>query len=306
MAQLIGTTGEKEGTRTGSREISREALTATRKSWMKTVYVVADFGETEDDVMVASGVPLLGTVNSNAFLKKKHPREIKQVIFQGSEMVLWELDLHYDSHIDVSDFEDILQGSKRNLDWSWSRETIDEVVQRDPITGEPIINSVGEPLLITAPTPIPVLTVSKVEDTFDPRQILKYSGRTNSQPFIGAPRGVVLNDGIEDEPLEEHGIMRRKITYVFKFNLKIDPDDGEMKGWRAILLNHGTYYYEEAALEVGEKVPVIFRDINKNPITGNLREDGTALPPGEPHVYKEFNRLAEADFNELNVNPYAT
>lgn len=278
---------EKDESIQGEREWVKDSLTGTKKTFSITYLVKTDGpSENEEDVLNAIGSPPLGILMRRAYLKKKTAKEI------SASAGLWELECHFDSHVDPA---------RPEVKWSWSAESIEEVITHDQITREPVVTTAGEPLIITTPIAIPILTVSRIQANFDPGTILNYLNKVNESPFWGAPVKCCLMADIKDDPEEINGITVRRVTYQIKFNLKIDADSGQQKGWVAQPLNHGTYY-----LENPNSGPIkIFVDKHKNPRSGNLNEDGTFRDVNLPPIFLEFNKHKMIDFNNLSLGPFS-
>lgn len=295
MASVIGSSGIKNKVTTGERSISSDPMIGTRKTFQITYYVqAADVDEDTDDILAATGLPDLLALSSSAYLIRKACRET------DAAALLWEVDCFYDSHISAGSGA----GGSRpwNVKWSWGAETIEVVLTRDPITGKPIVNSVKEPILLTTPVSIPVLTVEKIEDSFDPDTILNFNNRVNSSTFYGAPAKCAWLSSIQDNPAEQSGVAKRRVIYVVKFNLTWDYDASAFLGWQVQPLNVGTKYLANASTPLSKATP--FEDASGNPTTGNLKEDGTKVPDNQDPEFLRFNRFLTANFNLLQLGPF--
>jgi len=303
--------GEREASRQGSRELYRDSLIGTRKRWVTIQLVKPSTGEdpenlTEEDAMAATGVPALRSIEGSAILRRKYAAEVDSI--NG----IWEVSLEYDSHgheqAEPPTGED-------NVEYWWDAEEIEEVLEFDPVSGLPIVNSVGEPLPITSPILISVLNIDRIENSFDPDVNLIFGNHTNSATFWGAPAGTALMTPIRARPERMGGVKKWRVSYVIKFNFRKypDPDSGEYVfiGWGMRLLNHGTKY-KVATLTLtpdDRLIPGVgeflnFTDMYKNPTTGNLATDGTALDSDDPAVYLNFNRFPRINLNALNLGPW--
>lgn len=305
MARSLGL---KDSSITGNRSLDRDALIGTRKRFTDVYWVQADNkGENEDDIMVAAGIPPLRSLSNGAFLISKTPREV------SASALVWELACQYDSRVDVASLSGEF-GARRDVDWTWGAEKTEKVLQQDAIDKRPIVNGVGEPLIITAPIAIPVLTITRIQDNFQPSIIIDFLNHTNSSTFWGAPKGTALMADIRDEPVDIDGTMKRRVSYVIKFDLSLDPETGEYLGWSVSLLNHGTKYWNPTSATGLGLVDdySVFLDLNKNPTTGNLTSEGgnlaipfhKKLPLGNDPEYLKYNRFPEANFNSLQLGPF--
>lgn len=198
----------------------------------------------------------------------------------------------------------------------WSSDTEEDVLERDAITGMPIVTSAGEPINVTHPVTNPVLEIKGYFNApFDPDVILLYNNKVNSDDFYGAPEGTAFMSSITAD--DEEVINERRVvpaTFTIKFKLREDPDNpGSLMRdtWHLKLLNQGQFYLDY----VQEEQTVTRRrlralDENGHPIMVNLRLDGSALPltneghPVADATYLDFNRFTKIDFNNLNLGPY--
>lgn len=280
--------GYKNKSTTGTREVAKDALYPTRKTFRDVVYVKADsINDTEDDIMATSGVPLLGSFTNGAWLRRKTPKEV------DSAALLWEVTLEYDSEYSPED-------RGRTVDWYWGAENLEITLTKDVITGLPIVNSANEPIIITTNIPIPVLTVRRLETSFDPNTILLYMNRTNSVPFYGAPQDTALLADIRDEPAEYDGQLVRQVTYVIKFNLLWDEENQNYLGWTSNPLNIGTRYFETANDD--STVKIYFKDGVQTTTFLNL--DGTARDESLSPIYLQFYKHLRTNLNSLNLGPF--
>lgn len=253
----------------------------------------------EDDILATPGLPTLGDVLRGATCKRQSVDE------DDTHALLWNVRCDFDSRIEEGKTEN---PEDRPPKWSWTFETIDEVLEFDAIDGEakPVQNSALEPLFITAPVAIPVLTVEKIQIAFDADTILNFANRTNSEEFWGAPSGCALMAGITDVEEIINGDEYRKVTYTIKFRFKYD-DSGDVRedSWNSEPLDHGTRYFNGVAgLPNVDFNWTAFVDEQGNPTTGNLNGMGNQLFILDDPVYLSFNRFPKADFNSLALGPF--
>jgi hypothetical protein len=138
----------------------------------------------------------------------------------------------------------------------------------------------GQPIVVTSPQPIPILTIERYEPNFDASVILNYVNRINSTPFWSAPPWTALMAGISDEQAILNGIKVRRVSYTIKF--KIDEF-----GWRLVLLNEGgkcrklvSSEPKNAQSEWSRAAVHTIKDMDGNPTTGVLDWYGYQLGAG--------------------------
>lgn len=303
MQVILGSGGGvQENSIQGARTIERESITGTRKTFSLVYIVKPSNGESacnmdEEDAMAANGVPSLRSIINNAYCISKSAVEVDSL--NG----IWEVTCNFDSKIADAT---TLDASDNPVKWSWSVEEIEKVITRDAVDGEAIANSVGEPLILTRPVSIPVLTITKLKTSFDPDEIMDYCNHVNSTAFWGAPVDCARLASISDEESDYNGGGYRKVTYTIKFDLEIDYD-GLQLGWSAQLLNHGTFYWQEDGANPGNpivpRVPIPFK-ARGDQVTGNLTLTGLALSSALPAVYRVFKRYPRAELNDLDLGPF--
>ena len=311
----IQSAGHEESTREGTIYLDEDTEFGVHSEAVYSLLVGPSPGENpcdldENDAISAVGVPSLGDSLSwdqnGCFVTRLAAKEISSV--SGLYRVTVTFDTQPNSE---SAF----------FTYHWDTEHIEKLIEVDPVTGSPITNSVGEPLKLTAPRSIPVLTVDKVVSSPVQNLILNYVDRVNSTPFWGFPPYTVLLSGIRDQPINIRGFPRRKVTYMFKIDLTRAADNVTILGWRVELLNHATKYrnvgqspYTIATQAgralgpgVGEYVP--FSLLQKQTATGNIDMTGAPLPPYDPNnpashvVWIRFNRFPIIDFTPLGIVP---
>lgn len=303
--------GEMAGQRTGSKRIEkRNALWVTATQFKKSFYVLAAPTETEADIIATIGVPQVGTLHLGAVCRGHDVRELESVMnpYTGEPGALCEVIGEFDNDIDPGDVEDQedTPPENRRAKVNWTSHFEDEVLEKDTVTGKPIATSAGERILITSPTPICVLEVSRYETwPFNPLTLLLYGGRVNDDDFYGAPTGTAWMQPIDAPEEDLEGQRYVHATYRVFFKMKFDPDNPTEflpDTWKAKLLNQGQQYIDESTSPRKIKRAT---DDEGNPIKVNLDEDGHRLGPDDDPTYSEFNRLYKKDLNDLNLGPYA-
>jgi len=298
--------GKKDGSHSAGYRIEKQdKIEIVMKSWSDVWYVLADTVDQDDDlILMASGLPTLYDISNGAYCKNKKAKAVTRVRHPvtGAATELWEVAIDFDNDIDP-DQGDEDDPTNKPATIRWHGETEDELLEKDPITGEAIETDAGEPILMTSPFVMPVLEIKRYESyPFNPNTMLNYSHRINSTAFWGAAEGTALMLPMEVDQETIEGVIYAVVTYRIKFKIK----EGQDEPWKAHLLHHGFKYRPEA----GGK-PEIFKDKHGNPATVNLKteadnpgEGGTLLPDGDPAEYKEFNRFTKANFNTLSLGPF--
>jgi hypothetical protein len=211
----------------------------------------------------------------------------------------WYIDLSYTPLTDQDIQSNQTSPDLRLPEWSWDFESIERVCSKDT-DGLEIVNSVGEPIILSSPWVIPVLNIERYELTFDPSVIVAYVNHRNTSSFWGAQAGQALMGGIRDRRDTQEvwqGFYFRKVSYCIKFAVPFVAD--AMEGWTDLVLNRANYYVDSNTFDL-----VHFRDARGNLIQGNIDTSGLPLPTGQAPMVLRFNTKAEAEFNALNLGPY--
>lgn len=253
-------------------------------------------GEREAAVIAGCGVSLgdLWASGSEADSKARCTRIDARELSDFGTYGYWVAECLFSSKGSPESEDDTKPPEQRTPEWRWSFEQEEVVIPKDVITDVPLTNSVGEPLILTAPVPIPVLNIRRYNVDFDPQTILDYGGRVNSVAFWGADPKAALMAGITDEPVDVDGRTLRLNNYTIKFGMALPTED-----WTVDLLDHGTKFFEIGAVSTLTD----FATKQGNPTTGNLNGLGFALPAGAPLVYLNRNRFRQANFNDLKLGP---
>jgi hypothetical protein len=222
MSYIIG---EKYSSISGdeSYDIVKRLITRT---YTIIYFIQCSATEGSSTIYDTPGLPQIGDQPIVNGVVQRSARCIKRALSElDTSNNIWSVECSFDSNYSPDDDTYPI--------WSWSFETQDVVIQYTPNYNLPICNTVAQPLVVTSPQPLPILTIERYEYNFDPTIILSYVSRVNSMPFWGAPPWSVLCTGINDEQALMNGVKLRKVQYVFKF--KIDE-----WGWRLLLLNEGS------------------------------------------------------------------
>lgn len=273
----------------------RNDITIVRKTGRQTFIVMGDtLADTEADAVTTAGIPPLYYPGAGMYVVAHRAREVSTVKnpITGQDAILFEVDVDYDSQVLPDDNQPPTAKPPRVR---WTSETTDELLERDAITGKPVVTANNEPILITHPVTIPVLEITRYEQyPFDPDTILAYGFRTNSAVFWGAPPSTALMMPMDaDEELIDN-TRYAVVTYRIKFHPTDVPNP-----WNARPLHYGTLY---RATPGG---PILqHRETGGYPTPTNLKMDGTKLGDNDPPVFLDFARHRTANFNALSLGPF--
>lgn len=193
---------------------------------------------------------------------------------------------------------------------SWKSRIEEKVITKD-LDGQVIETRAHEPIILTSPKVIPILTVKKIEAwPYPPNRIFDYTGATNLTKFYGAPEGTVLVTSITADETVINGKLYTDVTYEIEFDIEIISDYRDIEpgyGMGAIkrntriqsVLNNGTQYIPDFGLK-----PVRFIDTNGVPQRVNLDNLGFLLPSTSDPYYLKFKTIKPMELNDLNLGPY--
>lgn len=312
----------------------------------EVIYTVR--GDTQNDdpnvIALTESIPRVGD-NLNGMICKKVMAEEQDTFayFQGTRYGLWEVKVQFDSdqklQADRTDEDgNILPPQDWTPDWSWDYEEITEVAEQDwalDPDSQPIINALGDQIIIEVPRVIPVLTIRRYEVSFDPNIQYTYGNHVNKTSFWGAPPGAALmmppRDSIADRPNPFTGNALRMVEYTIKFsNRQANPYSWRRNpagsygyeavtgliGWASNPLAKSTHYYEPLSPGGGldpdyAKGTFPFLDSRSGqPTEGLIYYTGVKLiQPGidltalQPHYYV-FQPYQSAELNDLMLGPF--
>lgn len=206
--------------------------------------------------------------------------------------LLYYLDLSYSTAFD----EGGISGGQvapdmRPTKSSWDFEQYTAIMRKD-VDGNPVVNSVGEPIELTTEYALPILNIERSQAYFDPDAILGYVNHRNFGTFWGASPGCVVCTGIRDREGETfQGFTYRQVSYSFKFYVPFIA--GVLQGATELLLNCGHKYRTSANSATVDSRTLV-----------NLAVNGTKLAVGATPVYGSFQKYPLAHFDDLGVNIY--
>lgn len=301
--------GEKDGANSGELAlVTKNNLPTSKLTFQRVYQVIADdANQSEALILSTTGIPALYQKVSYAYCVKKSGQEVATVKHPvtGILSILWEVTCDFDSNLDAEEAEKTPTEKKPKI--RWYGQSIEEVLEKDVITGKPITTVPGEQILITYPVAIAILEVKRFENyPFSPDTIFEYQNTTNSEPFYGAPIGTALMLPIEAEETIIDGERYIASTYRIQFKLKKNSSGAYIQDtWLAEPLHQGTKYFPHLVIGSGDQPPAqVAADAYGNPTTVNLSETGLKLPPGFPPVFLKFNKHRKVDFNLLSLGPY--
>ncbi len=193
---------------------------------------------------------------------------------------------------------------------SWSTQSRTEPFDRDVRSGDPIVNTVGDPFDPPLPRPVAVdvLTMVRNEEEYDAIAMRQFKNHTNSSSFWGAGEDQAYCADITAEKIQEGQVTFWRVRYEFWF-IAEDADSEAPLEWNARVLNQGLRYWTGIFLNVKgiqtkEIQPVT--DPHGNPASQPVRlaADGSQLAPnGEPTgaIFLTFDRYRQADLDLLGL-----
>jgi len=199
--------------------------------------------------------------------------------------------------------------------YRWTHGTAQEAIDLD-IYDNPIVNSAGEGFRNPYITDVPLyfLTVKRFEVGFNPRTMLRYGKRVNSDVFFGVQPGQAYCHHVM--PTTEYDLTSPVIEVEYHFEFREDYFEARMKdqgfnelipaqgnepgGLRPILLPDGTPVTTDSPLNgfgrPFDRSRVFDRGNANNPLV-----DGAALEILERAVYLKYVVKHSARFAELNL-----
>lgn len=300
------------GQRSGSKELDQKSI---RKTLQEKYLVLGDnLNQTQNEILATAGLPPLGSVVTttngvSVFVKSASVNEVDTVTYGGTLRGLWEVEYDYSSDFSSqSDQDKSQETTPENIvpTWSWSTDHDQVILTRDAKTKSPIVNPVDEPILVEVQKPMPVLTITRIQTTFDPLTIFKFCGKVNKTNFWTSLPGTVLCDDISDEEHDVAGLRRRKVTYKFKFKLEFltagNFNTFLQDTWILQQINIANSYYKTANTPASRTA----FQIEGKPYQGFVNADGTKFTPAnltDPHPATDIYLYEEAEFNDLKLGP---
>lgn len=282
--------------------------------------------QTEVDIEATPGLPPLLSPIAGCLVRGYRSKEETEVIKHpatGVPCSLWKTEVFLDNDLDplnVNNDPDTPPESRRPK-VAWGYETEEEVMVKDPITGDPIQTFAGEPIILTQPVTIATLTIKRFEPyPFNPVKIYEFGNHTNANPFWGAPSGSAYMMPMTTQEAEMswgtgdniQTALFDEVTYTIKFRMKRVEGGGDFvqNTWMYEPLHQG-YYYIPDDVDPGPLTYAERRLRSKlylDPESGspkmvNLQLNGRILKTGDP-VYLFFNRVPQADFDILGLGPF--
>lgn len=301
MATLLG---RKKGYPVANYEWDGRRLIRTYDD----MYLVQAASENEGPttIILSLGIPIGDPFFDDAFAYAKRVGPVKRSV---ENRLFWEVPVFYTSQFPQPDIDDLpKRPDERRLRRRWSFETLQVAMTKDPITGDPFVNSVNEPFEVTEDITIPVLTVERYEEGFAAQTILDYVNHVNASAFYGAPAKTALMAGIsaeEDAAEVFEGVLFDRVQYTIKFKL---PVTEENKGWLLRIIDMGTQHKDDATDKLIPYLGDPDRTTGKaEKITGPLDGNGYRLPEGSDlYVLPDgtgFNKHETAEFDTLLIGP---
>ncbi len=317
--QLIGT---RDGSRQAQYSLTQKNGIFTQTKTFEDVLLILsdDLDQDEDDVKAFEDVPEMGELRKGASVRKVVPREITTVIHPvtGVKAILWEVDVQYDSSIEPPEGGGGEPGNVEPKDMRplrrWTSRHEKTLLERDAITGEPVITQADEKIVYETNTTFQVLQITRYEDApFDPLIKYNFENFTNQSEFYGAPSGCALMKEIDSEEVVIDGRLYCQVTYIIEFSIYYMEWEGGTElledGYKVRLLHQGYMYRADAS---PNSRPVLNIGPSGQPERVNLKTGegetrsaqildggGGKLGASDEPNYLEFNEYAKRDFSVL-------
>lgn len=276
----------------------------------RTFLVIADDAdETEDDILANANVPALGNTSTLGYpVKSRSAKERDYVLhpISGVKTILWEVEVSCDSSLSFA-FPPGGGVLPENFPpkYKWTQKEREVDFYYDVITGEPLLNTVNEPIFASRKILYPVLTITRYESYYQDLSAKQaaYGNTVNSVAFGSFNAGECLMNPIvaEEETFEIDDEGLTTVTYL-KVTYEIDclVNDyysGVNNPWKRRFLNQG-YYYRPAP-----GAPPVLNVVDGNKTIVNLALNGTILPDDQDPIWLPFNEFKTANWTALNLDP---
>lgn len=310
--------------------VTKGGLTSFHKEIKQCHYVLGDTqADTEDTIALTSGVPQLGDVLRNTRCQKVTPKEVNTVRHPTTGVLcgLWKVECEYDNNLDAEQGDNNTGNQGGNDPTNnrpkkrWFTEKTTEILEFDRATGKNIQTTAGEPIHVENDEPQANLEIWRYErHPFDPDKIYRYTDKTNSQVFYGAPAGCALLDDISTDEEVIESVLYDKVTYTFRFRFKFarlfdQPGNPEVllpDSHNIDVPNLGYLYKPRKRSSSGSLIlgPAgvegvaarTFVDANGQPKKVLLDADGALLPEGEEPLRIEVTKKYQTDFRPLDLD----
>jgi len=268
------------------------------RSYTRTFRVYTDSQRTEQfEVLTAEGLPLLGTpyVIAPGILDLRCIVRRRRCSVDQNDPRLWLVRVEYATKAaDPSDPAEQPDNPEdpilRPPEVSWTHEPYQRVVERD-IEGNPLVNSAGQPFdpLPTADDNRLTLVISRFEQVYDKREMLKFVDAVNDDPFQGFDPGQAKIKGIPAVQHFENNQQLWKVTYTIQF---------KEEGWNLFILDQGRYQAINdnadpdgapltSASNRGKITPIVDAETGE-PISDPVLLDGNGFPLQGPDAQPVF------------------
>lgn len=283
-----------------TRKLVQEGLLWKVKRTLKIDYIViaGTMNEPSEMIALAPGVPRLGAVYPDPagwfIVKAVDPQQSKAVTVDGKQTMEWIVSVEMDSEIEAVDPVELPP------EVSWGSETQEVVCKKDVINNTEVKTALGDPLKLTRPVTIPVLTVSRYYHAvnFSPEIIYSYTNTLNKETFWGAPPKHVLLKNIQGKYSRiELPDGTKQIFFHATFTFKFRREKDSKEPWTAEILHFGKQYKDENG-----RTLQAFSQPGNTPIEVRLGPNGEKLKDSDDSHYLKFHIYEEMDFTPLAVN----
>lgn len=213
-------------------------------------------------VRTALGIPRVGDpyITATEFDAGSRCQNVEGA--QSDDPNVWQVTATYSSKKEdpEKDKDDPLD---RAAEIEWSSEKVSRVMDRD-LTGKAVVNSAGEKFdpPIEVEESLPLVTITRNEDSYNYSLGLQYQDAVNSDPFFGFDPGQAKIKEIRARSQFENDQYTWKVTYAIVF---------KREGWQTEVLDQGYWSVNED----GDKV--LIKDVDNKPLSAPALLDGNGF-----------------------------
>ena len=243
-----------------------------------TTYMIisSDGTDDEDDVYNTTGLPALGSsfVGDNGNTDTGAYVVSRRITDHDQTRKVWLVEVSWDSQVDPTKWgSDVMDPQ----DWAPEIEWDTEAIQTTPIydtSSDLILNAAGDPFTeppVLKTEHISTLRYTRWELGFTSAIQDAYSGKINSDIYLGYPVGSALMGGIQARAEFIAGVQFWRVTYPIKFAPKTRTASGLKRTWDVKSFNRGPMFIK-AGVKVSAMTEKGASSVDLDPIFGEYSD----------------------------------
>ncbi|MDO4629222.1 MAG: hypothetical protein Q4C70_08580 [Planctomycetia bacterium] len=294
MPLLVG----PQNSTSGKQDYQDEKKSVTGTKTLNFTAIATDLDEEWEEILQSPELPQAGGRWNGYRVRTVTPTSRKPITYQNRATMLWDIT------VELAEDEKPENPEEWPPEVSWDSEVEEVHCGADVVDGRKVENTAGEPLVLTRPQTVTVLSISRYYKDFPPSWIFLYTNTVSVSEFWGAPaqsarmeKISIAYEGIEVPQCLAFPTGGKHRFAKVSYTIKVRDTLTSATPWKASLLNFGS-----RCRPANGKPAQRALDVQGHPIEVKLDANGLKLGENAQAIYLDFNVYPLRDWSPLGIS----